>query len=229
MNTENRDVLSRCPACDVGVAGRWRSCPLCRGELEVTGDNGQPETYPNVPLRFERTKVLRLLLLLSSLFVLGSFAGQWLLPTLAAPVRTVWLWVAVAWLVVLASIQRRRNVGSLIAWLLVLLSLAALGWNQFAGPELWATTWAIPAICTAANLTLGILLWVVRLNPAEYLSKAVLVAAVGMVPGLFVLLGWVANAVPSLVCVGFSLVVTAMMVIFRPRQVGSALHRRLQL
>ncbi|HZK06018.1 MAG TPA: DUF6320 domain-containing protein [Actinomycetaceae bacterium] len=238
-------MTSHCRSCGGDVVGLWRECPLCRLPLERdagerdagerdagergAGERDTAEPLPAAPLRFIRTQLRTVLLVSSILFVLASFGAQALIPDLMAPLRTVWLSVAVLWLVVMAAVQRRRNMGSLVGWLVVLLSLSAAAWSWLAGPELWATTWAIPAICTAANLALGIVMWIMRLNPEEYISKAVLVAAFGMVPGLFVLFGWVTTPVPSLACVGLSVVLLILMVVFRPAQLGDALHRRLQI
>lgn len=221
--------MTRCPDCVAQVEGAWHSCPLCRAPLERERAWVGEETYPATPLRFQRRQLWRVFLMLSFLLIVGSFATQVLIPNLMAPIRTVWLSVAVVWLVVIAVIQRRRNVGSLVAWLLVLLSLAVWVWNQFVGPELWATTWAIPAICTAANLTLGVIVWFIRLDPGDHLAKAVLVVGIGLVPGLFVIFGWVSNIIPSLACVGLSVVLLVLMLAIRPRQVGSALSRRLHV
>ena len=46
--------------------------------------------------------------------------------------------------------------------------------------------------------------------------------------GLFVLLGWVTVTTPSWACVGLSALLLAATSVFRPRQLGDALHRRLQ-
>lgn len=221
--------MKRCPACVADVAGTWHRCPLCATTLESDGGEVAPEALAAPPLRFNRTQLRRVLLLLSLLLIAGSFGAQALIPQLMAPVRTVWLSLAVLWLVAIAVVQRRRNVGGLVGWLLVLLSLAAFVWNQYDGPPFWATTWAIPAICTAANIALGVVVWIVRLDASEHLAKAVMVVLIGMVPGLFVIFGWVVNPVPSLACVGLSLVLLTLMLIFRPRQVGAALLRRLHL
>ncbi len=233
--------MSRCPSCGAQVEGAWRTCPLCRVPLDppeeatrVGAGTGGPagpvvEAFPAAPLRFHRGQLRTVLLTVSVLAVIASFAAQALIPQLMAPVRTVWLAVATLWLVVLAAVQRRRNVGSLVAWLVVLLSLAAVGWNRFYGPPLWATTWAIPAICTFANLALAIVVRVVRLDPAEHIAKAALVLLFGLMPGLFVVFGWVSVALPSLVCVGLSLALLGLMAVFRPRLLREALHRRLQV
>lgn len=212
------------------MVGHWRRCPLCRVTLEPAGAAGtSAEVYAAPPLRFHRRQLRTAVVLISLAMIVASFAAQALVPDLMAPVRTVWLSVAVIWLVALAVVQRRRHPGALVGWLVVALSLAVIVWNQFVGPELWATTWAVPAICTAANLSLGVLVWFIRLDTSELLAGAVLVLVVGLVPGLFVVFGWVTVVIPSLACVAISLALLAMLLVFRRRQLGTALHRRLQL
>lgn len=205
-------------------------CPLCRTSLEL-GQRGRAvpeEAYPAAPLRFDRRQLWAVLVALSVLAVIASFAAQALVPQLMAPIRTIWLSLAALWLVVLVAAHRRHHVSSLVVWLVLLLSLVAVAWDLVTGWSLWATTWAIPAICTFANLALGIVVRVVRMEPAEHITKAALVMLFGLVPGVFVLLGWVTEIMPSLVCVGFSALLLALMVVFRRRQLGDALHRRLQ-
>lgn len=231
-------MSQHCPSCDAAVIGQWQVCPLCRGALEsgegeTSTEPESVEPYPAAPLRFDRRKLRWLLILLSVLAVVASFAAQLLIPHLVAPVRTVWLSVATLWLVVVAAAHRRNNVGGVVIRLVLLLSGAALAWDLVTGGSAWtttwATTWAIPAICTFANLALGIVVWVVRLEPGEHIAKAALVLLFGLVPGLFVVLGWVTVALPALVCVGFSMVLLVLMAIFRRGELGHALHRRLQV
>lgn len=232
-------MSSECRSCGAEVMGQWAVCPLCHvalasgGEDTVTEPESRQEAYPAAPLRFDRRKLRRLLIVLSVLAVIASFAAQLLIPELMAPVRTVWLSVATLWLVVLAAAHRRNNPGGVVIRLVLLLSLAALAWDLVTGrpawTTTWATTWAIPAICTFANLALGLVVWVVRLEPSEHIAKAALVLLFGLVPGLFVALGWVTVAAPALICVGFSLVLLAFMAIFRRGELGRALHRRLQV
>lgn len=219
--------MSHCGSCGADIEGHWHLCPLCRVPLQGGPTTGE-EPYPAAPLRFDRRQLWAVLVTLSVVAVIASFGAQALVPHLVSPVRTVWLSVATLWLVVLAAIHRGRHVSSLVLWLVVLLSLAAVAWDGVTGWSLWATTWAIPAICTFANLALGIVVRIVRMEPAEHIAKAALVALFGLAPGVFVLLGWVTVALPSWTCVGFSALLLALMAAFRPRELGDALHRRLQ-
>lgn len=220
--------MSRCVACHVDVVGTWRRCPLCHQALEATPATSM-DPYPRAPLRFDRRQLRRALIVLSVIAVAASFGAQLLVPQLLAPIRTIWLALATLWLVVLATAYRRRNVGSLVAWLVLALSLVAVAWDSVTGVNGWATTWAIPAICTFANIALAVAVRIVRLAPSEYLAKAVLVLVFGLVPGVFVIFGWVTVVLPALVCVGLSVLLLATMVIFRRAPLATALYRRLQL
>lgn len=223
-----------CEACESQVLGRWEECPLCRATLaprttpEAAVPEG-PETYPAPPLRFDRRQLRRVLLVLSALAVAASFAAQLLVPDLMAPVRTVWLSVATLWLVVLAAAYRRRHFAGLVLWLVVLLSGATLAWDWVTEGPPWAMTWAVPAICTSANLALGLAGLVVRLDALEHISKAALVVLFGLVPGIFVIFGWVSIVTPALVCVGISILMLLAMLLFRRRVLWEALHRRLHV
>lgn len=217
-----------CDSCGAQVEGGWLTCPLCRGRLLPPSEAEEPEPYPSVPLRFDRRQVRAVLVPLSVLAVVASFAAQAVVPQLVAPVRTVWLSVATLWLVVLVAMHRGRHASSLVLWLVVLLSVAAVAWDVVTGWDRWATTWAIPAICTFANLALVVVIRLVRLEPGEHIVKAALVGVFGLVPAVFVAVGWVTWAVPSLACVGLSALLLAAMAVFRRRQLGTALHRRLQ-
>lgn len=221
--------MRRCSDCGIDIVGSWHRCPLCRQPVQVTEGTSAIDPYPRAPLRFDRRQLRRALIGLSVLAVAASFGAQLLVPDLLAPIRTIWLAVATLWLVMLATAYRRRNVGSLAAWLVLALSLVAVAWDLVTGVNGWATTWAIPAICTFANIALAIAVRIVRLAPVEYLAKTVLVLVFGLVPGLFVVLGWVSVAAPSLVCVGFSVLLLIAMVVFRRSALTTALHRRLQL
>ena len=223
-------MTRHCPQCAADVVGQWSTCPLCHTPL--TGEqaaNTTSEPYPAVPLWFDRRRLQTVLMALSLLAVGGSFAAQLLLPEQMGPERTVWLALATLWLVVFAAAYRRRNIGSLVAWLVLLLSVAALAWDLVTGGLSWATTWAIPAICTSANVALGVVTWFVRTEPGEHIAKVALVLGFGLVPGLFVVFGWVTLAWPALVCVGLSLVLLTLLTIVRRRELGDSLHRRLQV
>lgn len=222
-----------CAPCQAEVVGNWQACPLCHERLSdespVGSGESRAEAYPATPLRFDRRKLRLILMWLSLLAVAGSFAIQLVLPDLVGEARTIWLSLATLWLVVLTTVYRRRNIGSLVIWLVLLLSAAAIARDLVvAGTISWATTWAIPAICTFANLALGLVTVVVRLEPAEHLVKLVLVLLFGLVPGLFIAFGWVTVVLPSQLSLGFSIVLLGWLTALHRRELSESLRRQLR-
>jgi Family of unknown function (DUF6320) len=217
--------MRTCPSCGAEIVGTWRSCPLCRVPLRITVAEPVPDPYPAAPLRFDRRQIQATLISLSVLGVLASFGIQTLLPDGLRPAGTVWLSIATLWLVVLAVLYRRHHVGWLVIQLVVLLSLVAAGWDAAIGWSAWSVTWAIPAICAVATVGLGVAVRLIRLEPVEYVFHLLLVVLFGLVPGVFVLLGWVTVALPSLLCTGFSLTLLVLAVILRRADLTEALHR----
>lgn len=216
-----------CPSCGADIAGTWRSCPLCRIPLRIDDADAPPapDPYPAAPLRFNRRQVQAVLLSLSGLGVLASFAMQTLQPDGLRPAGTVLLSLATLWVVVLAVLFRRHHVGWLVIQLVVLLSLIAALWDYAIGWSAWSTTWAIPGICTVAAIGLAVAVRLIRLEPVERMLHSLLVALFGLLPGLFVALGWVTTAWPSLVCAGVSLVLLTLIATFRRAELAEALHR----
>lgn len=224
--------MRRCDSCGGLVEGRWTICPLCRVPLPPVEADARgaasDEPHPTVPLRFDRRQLWAALVPLSVVAAAASFAAQAVVPGLVEPVRTVWLSLATLWLVVLVAVHRGRHASSLVLWLVVVLSVAAVAWDAVTGWDRWATTWAIPGICAFANVALALVVRLVRLEPEEHIAKAALVMLFGLVPGVFLVLGWVTWSVPALACVATSALLLAGMGLFRRRQLGAALHRRLQ-
>lgn len=88
--------MSHCRSCGADIEGRWRVCPLCRVPFDLGAAvlPAPEEAYPAAPLRFDRRQLWAVLVPLSVLAVIASFAAQALVPDLMAPIRTVWLSVA---------------------------------------------------------------------------------------------------------------------------------------
>lgn len=217
--------MRTCPSCGGDIVGSWRGCPLCRVPLEIGEGGPTPDPYPAAPLRFDRRQIQAVLISLSVLGVLASFGLQSLLPTGLRPAGTVWLSIATLWLVVVAVLYRRHHVGWLVIQLVILLSLIAAGWDYAIGWSGWSTTWAIPGICTVANIALSVAVRLIRLEPVEYVFHVLLVVLFGLLPGLFVVLGWVTVALPSLICASVSLVLLALIAVFRHAALAESLQR----
>lgn len=229
--------MRRCPDCQARIEGRWTRCPLCDAPLEGPPGPGPlrpaagtaPEPFPAVPLRFSGRRVLRVLLLVSVGMVLASFALQLLLPHSGAGwgwLRAAWLGLATTWLLVLTALRQRRNLVRATAYLVVLVGLVCAYWDYLTGWHAWSVTYAVPIVCGSSIIAVLVLVRVLRMEPGDHVLYTALTTVLGLVPLLFLALGWVTTPLPSTLC---ALLALAQITASRGREVLHELSRRLHL
>lgn len=227
--------MSRCRGCEARVEGSWARCPLCGTELEPLTDGTGPgsprpsEPFPAVALRYSGRRVLRVLLLVSLGMVIASFALQLLLPHTESGwgwLRASWLGLATTWLLVLIALRERRNLARATAYLVVLVGLVSAYWDYLTGWHAWSLTYTVPIVCGSSIIAVLVLVRVRRMEPGDHVLYAALTIAVGLVPLLFLVLGWVTTPLPSLLCAALAL---AQVTVSRGREVLRELSRRLHL
>ncbi len=194
-----------CPACSAHVLGDWTRCPLCTTAL--TGDP-LPGPFPEVPLTFSRRRLFRALAASSLAVVLGSLAVQLLFERSFSGVgvfRSLWLGVSAMWLVVLTAASQRRNVARTALALVVVLSLVAVYWDYLTGWHDWGLTYAVPIVCAAMIVAVLITVFSLRIEVGEHIVYSGLTVLLGLVPLVFLALGWVSNPWPSVLSACLSL------------------------
>lgn len=220
----------RCAACTVDLEGTWSRCPLC-GSDAVTGDPA-PSPLLAAPLLFSRRRVLKALFLASLAMIFASFLVQLVfsrdLPGLGA-LRSVWLGVASMWLLVLMAVRKRRNLAKGTVYLVTLIGLICAYWDYLTGWHGWSLTWAIPIVCAASIIGLLITVRVMRVEVGEHVLYSALTMALGVVPIIFLVFGWVSESLPSLICVCLSLVALALLLHNRSAEMRGELAKRLNL
>ncbi|MFT4231771.1 MAG: DUF6320 domain-containing protein [Leucobacter sp.] len=197
--------MSRCAECAVGIEGEWTRCPLCGAA--VAGE-AIPSPLPAVPLKFSRRRVLQVLFLVSIAVILVSFVAQLLFSREngIGALRSVWLGIASMWLVVLMAVRKRRNVAKGTVYLVVLAGLICAYWDFLTGWHGWALSYAIPIVCAAAIAALLITVRLMRTETGEHILYSGVTVLLGLVPLVFLALGWVRDPLPSRICGGLSLI-----------------------
>ena len=221
--------MRRCPDCSVDVEGTWTRCPLCAAPLA-----GKPvaSPFPDVPLRFSRRRVLRVLFLTSIAVILASFALQLLfrrdLDSLGV-LRSVWLGVSSMWLVVLMAVRKRRNIAKSTVYFVVLVGLVCVYWDYLTGWHRWSLTYAVPITCGASIIALLITVQVMHIDVGEHIVYSGLTVLLGLTPIGFLAFGWVSTPLPSAICGALSLVALAALQLARGQEVRHELAKRLHL
>lgn len=221
--------MRRCTACAVDLEGAWGHCPLC--SAPVSGDP-VPDPMPAVPLRFSRKRVLRALFLGSLGVIVASFAAQLLFLRDSDGIgvlRSVWLGVSSMWLVVMMAAAQRRNVAKGTVYLVVLIGLVCVYWDYLSGWDGWSLTYALPALCASAIIAVLITVRVMRTEVGEHILYSGLTVLLGLAPLVFLVLGWVTNPVPSVVCGALSICALVMVQAARGAEVRHELAKRLHV
>lgn len=217
-----------CPDCAVRIEGEWARCPLC-GTRVGADTPPKPSPYPDVPLRFSRRRVL-VALFLTSLAVIGvSFLAQLLFPRDLGGLRLAWFGLVSMWLVVLMAVRKRRNVAKNTVYLVVVVGLICVYWDYLAGWSGWSVTYAVPIVCGCSILALLIIVRVTRIEVGEHIVYSGLAVLLGLVPLVFLLLGWVTDPVPSAICGALSVIALAAVHVRRGGDVRHELAKRLHL
>lgn len=217
-----------CEYCKVHVAGEAELCPLCQNRLR--GQAGAPVFPSLTPKEWKiRRMLLRILLFVSFAAVVVCLTIDALMPEsyrwpwyVAAAVGCVWICLANALL-------RRHNLPKNILWLVVWVSLLAVGWDAFTGWNEWSLDYVIPALCMTAMLAVAVVSKAMGRRLGEYLVYLIIDSLFGVVPLIFLLLGWVRVRYPSIICAAVSVLSLGAMWAFQGGAMVEEIKKRLHL
>jgi hypothetical protein len=220
--------MKRCAACAVDIEGSWSRGPLCGATTE---GEGVPDPMPAVPLVFSRRRVLAVLFFASLGVIVASLAAQLLFNRGDAGVgvlRSIWLGVVALWLVVMMAVRKRRNVAKGTAYLVILLGGVSAYWDYLTGWNGWALSYAVPATCACSIVAVLIAVRVMHTEVGEHVVYSWMTAVLGLVPVVFLALGWVRHPVVSIVCGALSVIALAVQ-LASLRETRHELAKRLHL
>lgn len=221
--------MRRCTECAVTIEGDWATCPLC--SATVVGKVAA-SPLPDVPLKFSRRRVLRVLFLASLGVIVGSFVAQLLFSRSLDGIgvlRSVWLGVATMWLVVLMAVRKRRNLAKGTVYLVVVAGLVCVYWDYLTGWRGWSLTYAVPIVAACSIVALLITVQVMRIEPGDHVVYSGLMVLLGLVPLLFLAFGWVNHPLPSAICGALSFFALLFLRIMQGPVVRHELAKRLHL
>ena len=109
------------------------------------------------------------------------------------------------------------------------LSLLAVLWDRFTGWRGWSLDYVVPCICVLAMLSMAAVAKVLRLELEDILVYLLLDVLFGVVPLVSLLLGWVGESLPSVLCVVASLLSLAFLLVFDGERMRAEIKKRLHL
>ena len=221
--------MKRCTHCQVSVKGDWDRCPLCHQELEADSRVNSISPYPDIPLRFDKKKVIQRLMLLSLLIILVVFTLGLFFPSPLGPLRISLFGIMSLWLVALIIIRKRRNIAKGIVYLIVSTSLLCVYLDYMAGWSAWSTTYAIPIICISAIIAMFIAVRIVHLKVGDYILYLLTATLLGFLPATFLLFNWTTWAFPAQLSLLMSMLMFAWIIWKHGKDILTELQKRAQI
>lgn len=221
--------MKQCTNCHAKVKGDWDVCPLCHHPfIEPKPQDKQP-SFPDIPLRFNREKVTKLLTLVSVFVIIAYFIIRWFWTFQIFGLDYVLFGIMSMWMAVLIIIRKRRNITKGIVYLILFLSAISLYFDYSSGWSGWSITYSIPIICTSALIAMFLSIQVVRLDTEDYVLYLQAAALLGFIPLIFLWLDWTTYSLPSWVSFITSTVMFWSVVILHGKKILKALRKRVDL
>lgn len=223
-----------CERCKVNIAGEQENCPLCNGYLAPDDGNSTnsdaEEIFPMIPTIYHQYNFFfRIMIWVSVIVTVVSFAINF-----AWPEHGLWSLVVAAgissfWALMIFAVRKRRDLSKSILYQLLIASLLVVVWDRFMGWHRWSIDYVIPILCVSGMLSMGILSRVMKQyinDPMLYLS---IYGALGFVPLIPLVFGWLNVIYPSLICVVISVISLSGLLLFRGRQMKQELKKRMHV
>lgn len=197
-----------CENCQTTIKGEWDSCPLCALPLKSVNetDTTIESSFLNVPLRYNREKAKQVFFRVSLVVVALYFIITFFYPFQFFGLEYVLFGLLITWATIVIFIRKRNNFAKVIVYFLILISLASIYFDYVNGWRGWSITFVLPILSMASLLSIFIGMQFIDLKVHDYVLYLQLVAIYGIVPLIFLIMGWVGHPLASILSVILSLI-----------------------
>lgn len=218
-----------CDKCGIEIIGERKFCPLCQNKTVLAGKEAE-EVFPVIPFLYKKHNLFfRLLIFASVIASMISLAVNIVLQS-----DTWWSLFVIAgilcmWLYLLVSMKKKSNLPKSILYQVFLTIVLALLWDLFTGWHTWSIDFVVPIICCSAMLAILVLSRVFKLKLDDYIIYLIIDACFGILPFVFLLTGLLSVTLPSLICIGVSILSLVALLVFHGDKMLQELKRRLHI
>lgn len=220
--------MKYCKNCNVEIVGKRKICPLCQGHL--TGDKPQDEVFPRISFIYrEYSTFFKVMLLISIIAASISVAVNIMLPQSGAWSLFVLGGLGSVWVSIITAINKRKNIPKNIVYQVMTISVIVLLWDVLMGWKGWSINYVIPFVCFFAMLSMAVISKVRKLHIEDYILYIIIDGLFGIVPAVFIIIGFLDVLYPSLICIVTSVISLSTIIIFEDKRLIAEMRRRLHL
>lgn len=216
-----------CEKCKVEIRGRGAHCPLCCGQ--VVGESSDDIFPKQQPVRAGGKPLLKIMLLamlVASVICVSinysmTGSGQWSVFVVGG-----FLSFAISFWVLL---KKKENIYKTILWQVVIIFVMAVLWDIFIGFSGWSIDFVIPITCTSALVAMAVIAQISHLEIEDYLIYLIIDAVFCILSLVLLLLDVTGVKLPSVICIGASVIFLGSLIIFEGRTLSAEIRRRMHL
>jgi hypothetical protein len=224
--------MQYCSHCRVNIRGNMKRCVLC-GNILPPDENGPDLEYgaifPEIPPEYERHLAMRIMVFVSIVAIVASFAVRMIFPSDVNWPLFVLFGLCSMWLSLVLIIRKRHNIPKTIVWQVTIVSVLSVLWDGLIGWRGWSVNYVIPIVFVVAILVMYITGKITKLRLSNYVFYALLSGLFGIIPTLFIVFGLADVLYPSIICVSASVIFLAALFIFLGGNIRRDLKKRMHL
>lgn len=222
--------MKKCKRCNVKVNENTEICPLCRTVLtDIDGVNAE-QAYPFIRLNPHKYNIIkRSFIFLSIVSGVTAAITNYLLYN-----GVMWSVISITaiiyfWVIMTHSIKRNTNIASKILVQVLCAVILTVIMDYSIGYSGWSVNHVIPEIITLANISVLILVIINRMYWHTYVMNQIIIAVLGLIPGVLYLCGLIIIPIPTTIATATSIIVLLGTIIFGDKSIKSELIRRFNI
>lgn len=222
--------MQYCNHCKVHIKDIRKKCSLCGNILpDSEGNHKQEEIFPKIPPFYESHLALKIMMFISIVVVVISFAINMVFPSSINWPLLLVLALASVWLGLIVIIQKRYHIPKKIILQVAIISLLSLFWDWNTGWRGWSLDYVIPIACVSAMIIMYVTAKILKLSTRDYITYSLIDGIFGIIPILFILFDWLNVIYPSIISISISIISLAGIFIFQGNEIRNELNKRMHI
>lgn len=221
--------MKYCSNCKVYIRQDKEKCVLCENVLDKEKTKNNQKIFPKIPPFYESNLALRILIFISIVAVVVSFAIDMIFPSsINWPILLLFGLLSI-WFGLIMVVQKRYHIPKKIIWQVFIVSILSIFWDFETGWRGWSIDYVIPTICVSAMIIMYVTAKIMKLSIRDYITYAFIDGLFGIVPVLFILFDVVNVVYPSIISIGFSLISLSAIIIFQGKEIKEEINKRMHI
>ncbi|MBQ5534549.1 MAG: hypothetical protein IIU07_04530 [Lachnospiraceae bacterium] len=224
--------MNYCPKCKIVIRGEKQCCPLCQGKITgvpdgaTTFESASYSAFPVIDFKVSSFTFIKIVTFLFLVLEISFAAVGWILGRDHPWVGLVMLGILVGWIDVLAAMYVRGNLLKLItveAYVAMAVNIYVDYMTHMHG---WSLAWVTPFTLLGLGVITLVIARIRKLRPSEYVTYIVVNTAAALLQLIPIRSGLNPVPIPAVIIIACHLILMAAVIVFRSRDLKTALGRR---